>query len=188
MNILKRKSGKLSLKQVMTNCTDSIMKGEIKMIVYKLFKLKNGNLYPLYVEANKAVPMGEWIQASCGELVDETHVKASGCGGVLSLRPGYHSTLVPFTDWIGQKQPDGTLARRPNHVWCECEIRGEELTVTERNGLRTVPNGWYRFKTNSKQRDPWIISGEIKVNRILSEDEVTELCLSNGLEPQKLAM
>lgn len=156
--------------------------------VYKLCRLVDGKLYPLYVNANKEIKIDKWLPAEYGKLVDPTHVKSCGCGGRLALRPGWHTTTVPWTDWIGAKMPDGTLARKPDHVWCECEIRGKELTVENRNGLRTIPNGYYRFKTNSKQRDPWIISGEIKVNRILPEDEVSRICIDNGLEPQKLVM
>lgn len=156
------------------------------MKVYKLFRIKNGKLYPLYVEANKETPIGKWLKAECGPLADETHVKCKL--GSLSLRPGWHSSTIPFSDWIGKKQPDGTLARRPDNVWAECEIRGRELMVTEKNGLRTVPNGYYRFKTNAKQRDPWLISGEIKVNRILSNEEVDEICMAMGITPQKVAV
>lgn len=157
------------------------------MITYKLFRVKNDKLYPLYVEADREMPIGKWLHAGVGELIDATHVKANGCGGKLALRPGYHSTETPFTDWIGQKQPDGTLAQRPNTVWCECEVRGDELTVTDRYGSRELLNGWYYFKTNSKQREPWIISNEIKINKILTDKEVDKLCRMKGIEPQKRA-
>jgi hypothetical protein len=158
------------------------------MKTYKLFRVKNGKLYPLYVEANKEIITGEWLKSGCGELTDETHVKASGCGGKLSLRSGYHSTTIPFTDWIGKKMPDGTLAQKANTVWCECEVRGTEVECTERNGFRRVPeDSWYYFRTNSKQVDPWIISDWIKVNKILSYEEVCEVCKANGRVAQKLA-
>ena len=157
------------------------------MTTYKLFRIKNGKLFPLYVEANKEMPIGKWLKAGCGELIDDTHVKARGCGSRLSLRPGYHSTQIPFTDWIGKKMPDGTLAQKPDTVWCECKVRGKELKVTEKNGLRTIPNGYYFFRTNSKQKDPWIISGEIKINKMLSHDEVKKICNANGIEPQPIA-
>ena len=156
------------------------------MKTYKLFKIKNGKLYPLYVEANREMKVGEWLEAGCGEMVDATHVKAKGCGGSLSLRPGYHSTKVPFTDWIGQKMPDGTLAQRKDTVWCECEVKGEQIECKDRFGFRQIQKGkWYYFRTNSKQKDPWIISDFIKINKILSSDEVTEICRANGIEPQK---
>lgn len=157
------------------------------MITYKLFREKNGKLYPLYVEADREMELGIWLDAGTGEKVDDTHVKAKGCGGKLSLRPGFHSTEIPFTDWIGEKQEDGTLAQRKNTVWCECEVEGNQIEVTSRYGLRELPNGWYFFRTNSKQIDPWIISDKIKVNRKLTNEEVAEICRANGKEPQKIA-
>lgn len=155
------------------------------MKVYKLFRIKNSKLYPLYVEAKREMEMNVWLQAQVGEKVDETHVKASGCGGKLSLRPGFHSTEVPYTDWIGKRDNDGTLVQRKDTVWCECEVRGSQIEVTERYGLRTIPEGWYYFKTNSKQEKPWIISNELKIVRILSNEEVDEICTSYGLVAQK---
>lgn len=157
------------------------------MKTYKLFRIKDGKLYPLYVEANKEMKIGKWLSASVGEKVDETHVKAKGCGGKLSLRPGFHSTEIPFTNWIGKKMEDGTLAQRVDTVWCECEVDGKQIEVKEKNGLRELPNGWYYFKTNSKQERPWIISDKIYINKILSNDEVKEICNSFGIEPQRLA-
>ena len=96
------------------------------MQTYKLFRIKKGKLYPLYVEANKEMPIGVDLVANVGEKADDTHVKAKGCGGKLALRPGFHSTTIPFTNWIGAKQDDGTLAQRKDTVWCECEVEGEQ--------------------------------------------------------------
>lgn len=155
------------------------------MLTYKLFRVKNGKLYPLYVEAKREIPLGEWLTAAVGEKVDETHVKASGCGGKLALRPGFHSTEIPVTDWIGKREADGTLVQRKDTVWCECEVRGDQLTVTDRRGSRELLDGWYYFRTNSKQKDPWIISKELKVNRILADNEVDEICLRHGVIPQR---
>ena len=156
------------------------------MITYKLFRVKGTKLYPLYVNANKATPIGRWIDAEVGEKKDETHVKSRL--GALSLRPGWHSTTIPFTDWIGERQADGTLAQKKDTVWCECEVEGNRIEVANRYGLREIPNGWYFFKTNSKQKEPWIISNKIKINRILSNNEVAEICRANGIEPQKIAV
>ena len=154
------------------------------MRVYKLFKVKSGKLYPLYVEADREMELGKWLKAQIGELADETHVKAAGCGGKLSLRPGFHSTTVPFTDWIGKKMPDGKLAQRSDTVWCECELRGKEKTIKERNGSRGIVEGYYKFRTNSKQKAPWLISSEIKINRVLTQDEVRNICMAKGIKPQ----
>lgn len=157
------------------------------MKTYKLFRVKGTKLYPLYVNADKSIPIGRWIEAEVGEKVDDTHVKAKGCGGKLSLRPGFHSTQTPFTDWIGEKQPDGTLAQRKDTVWCECEVDGDQIEVTNRYGSRELLDGWYFYKTNSKQKEPWIISNKIKVVRILNNTEVAEICKEKGIEPQKIA-
>ena len=153
------------------------------MTTYKLFRMKNGKLYPLYVLANKETPIGKELKAEVGQLADETHVKSRL--GSLSLRPGYHSTHVPFTDWIGKKTADGHLLQKKDTVWCECEVTGNEQVVTERNGLRHLPRGWYHFKTNSKQREPWVISDNIKIIRVLSDAEVATICRANGYEPQR---
>ena len=157
------------------------------MTTYKLFRIKNNKLYPLYVEADREMELGKWLDAEVGEKIDDTHVKAKGCGGSLSLRPGWHSTKIPFTDWIGKRQPDGTLAQRPDTVWCECEVEGKQLEVTDRYGSRELLDGWYYFKTNSKQVDPWIISNKIKVNKVLTNEEVIDICKSFGIEAQKIA-
>jgi hypothetical protein len=160
---------------------------EVLMKVYKLFRIKNGKLYPLYVEAQKEIPLGKWLKAGCGEIVDETHVKASGCGGRLRLRSGYHCTEIPVTDWIGKKAADGTLVQRLDTVWCECEVDGKQIESMTRNGYDICPkDSWYYFKTNTKQKRPWIIADKIKINRILSNEEVGDICRENGVEPQRL--
>ena len=152
------------------------------MTVYKLFRVRNGKLYPLYVEAGRELPVGEWLPAAVGEMVDETHVKASGCGGKLSLRPGFHSTLTPFTDWIGKRMPDGTLAQRKDTVWAKCRIRGRKLNV---NGSRKLLRGWYLFRTNAKQKEPWIISDELMIERVLTHREVSHICRKHGCVAQR---
>lgn len=155
------------------------------MKTYKLFRVRNGRLYPLYVEADKEVAVGKWLKAQVGEKVDETHVKAKGCGGKLSLRPGWHSTTVPFTNWIGKKTDDGTLIQRKDTVWCECEVSGNELEVKSRHGSRVLLKGWYKFKTNAKQKNPWIISDKVKVIKKLNDAEVSEICKAKGITPQR---
>lgn len=153
------------------------------MVTYKLFRMRNGKLYPLYVESNREMEIGRWLVAGTGERVDETHVKASGCGGKLSLRPGFHSTTVPFTDWIGKKT-DAGLVQRKDTVWCECEVVGKQQFVLGKNGSRELLDGWYYFRTNAKQKDPWIISKLLKINRILSRSDVERICRENGYVAQ----
>ena len=154
------------------------------MRTYKLFRLKGGRLYPLFVERNREMKMGIWLEAGIGELVDERHVRSSL--GPLALRPDFHSTEVPYTDWIGSRGEDGKLYQRSNTVWCECEVDGDEIAVTERYGLRTIPEGWYYYKTKPDQLFPWIISKRIKIHRILSHDEVERICRIHGVKAQEM--
>ena len=156
------------------------------MKTYKLFRVRNNKLYPLYVEADKEVKVGEWLRAKSGEKVDDTHVKSRL--GALSLRPGWHSTYVPFTDWIGKKMPDGTFAQKSDTVWCECEVKGEEVECKNRYGYREIQRDkWYHFKTNAKQKEPWVISDWLKINKILSRNEVVQICEANGIIAQAMA-
>ena len=152
------------------------------MRTYKLFRRANDGLHPLYVLADQTVPLGRWLPAEIGPLADPTHVKARG--SVLSLRPGWHSTEIPFTDWIGKRGEDGRLYQRPDTVWAECEVEGEEVQPEGRWGSRSIPSGWYYFRTNPRQERPWIISDRIKINRILSRGEVEKICAQAGVEAQ----
>lgn len=155
------------------------------MTTYKLFRIREGRLFPLYVEHTREMEIGVWLDARIGELADATHVKSRG-GSPLSLRPGFHSTKVPFTDWIGKKGPDGRLYQRKDTVWCECEVEGNVETVVGRNGLRRLPQDWYYFKTNSRQQYAWIISNRILIKRILTRSEVEAICRAHGLNAQPM--
>ena len=153
------------------------------MITYKLLRIRNGRLFPLFVETDREMKIGEWLEAGIGEKADDTHVKSKL--GPLSLRPGFHSTLVPFTDCIGKRDGD-RLVQRKDTVWCECEIDGDQVKVQNRYGLRTIPDGWYFFKTRPMQPFPWIISRRIFIRRVLDPEEVAEICQAHGVEPQPI--
>lgn len=153
------------------------------MKTYKLFKQKNEKLYPLFVEHTRELPIGQWLYANIGELKDEKHVKSKI--GPLALRPGFHSTKVPFTDWIGKKD-DGIMVQRHDTVWCECIVEGKQDTIIEKYGKRTLPEDWYYYKTKPNQPFPWIISNKIKIQRILSQSEVEHLCEINGVKAQPM--
>lgn len=160
---------------------------------YKLFRTdpkKPGKLFPLFVNADKPVEMGKWIKAEIGPIVG-TKVKSKL--GPLTLRPGWHSGDLPIATHIGGKSSP-TLNRpdyRPsNQVWAEVEIpadvnwqdeahRRARITKSGKMDAKTahitdqVPyGGHYKYKTNPNMTGEWVISGEMKVNRILTDEEV----------------
>lgn len=74
-------------------------------IGYKLFRVSKkypGKLFPLYVNANTNIPIGEWISAEPGERLENGKVKSKL--GPLRYRPGFHiNDVAPYVSHIGQK-------------------------------------------------------------------------------------
>lgn len=164
---------------------------------YKMFSMIGGKLYPLYVLADKETPIGEWLPAEVGPMVDG---KVKSKLGKLAYRPGWHIAEIPNSPWIGKKDKNGELIRRKDNVWCEVEYCVDKSYQEEarENGwrcgrwaanrayLKHIPvRGYYKYRTNTNG-DVWVISGEIKVNRILSDKEVSEICRSHGIVPQRV--
>lgn len=52
-------------------------------------------------------------------------------------------------------------------------------------GLKKLPsNGYYKYRTNPRPDTvPWVITGQMKVNRLLSDAEVNEILQSKGIAP-----
>lgn len=170
-------------------------------IGYKLFKYRNGKLYPLYVLTDKEVELNKWLPAEAGELQENGKVKAK-LGDGLAYRPGWHlNDKAPYVEHIGKKGEDGKLIQRKDTVWAEVEysdvinyqeeadkngINKEGKLIKVKACLKHIPeNGFYRYKTSPKMFGEWIIAGAIKVNRVLSDEEVDAICASCGLHSQE---
>lgn len=165
------------------------------MIGYKLFRYSKGNLYPLYVLANNPIPIGVWLDAEEGPITERGKVKSRL--GELAYRPGWHINYdAPYVNHIYSIH-NGVRYQKDGTVWGEVEYRGKDYQekANERGWLKgkwspvraqldCVPvGGYYRYKTNPNMEGSWIIAGEMKVNRILSDDEVVKLCNECGYEP-----
>ena len=52
-------------------------------------------------------------------------------------------------------------------------------------GLKKLPNnGYYKYRTNpNPDTVPWVITGQMKVDRLLSDDEVNNILKSKGIQP-----
>ena len=161
---------------------------------YKLFRQdKNGNLHALYILAKEDLPIGVWLEAKEGERASDGRVKKTK-GGTLAYRPGWHICPdIPYETHIGKKGADGKIAFLPNDlVWAEVEYTDKINYQAEADGngngwdacLKYIPkDGYYQFKTNGSMYGKWVIAGGMKINRILSDDEVYELCTERGLTP-----
>lgn len=164
------------------------------MIAYKLFKVyKDKTLHPLYIGTKEVIPIGEWVYAQSGPRTPNGKVKSKL--GELAYRPGLHCTEVPLADHIGKRQSDGSLWQGKDTVWCEVEIPNNDLTgyiqdlhkdkPLREQYFRGIPvDGYYWYQTNASAKVRWLIAGKIKVNKILSDNEVVQICLKAGVRPQ----
>lgn len=169
---------------------------------YKMFrKDKDGNLHPLFVKMGdkQPLPIGQWIKAEAGELNPKTGKVKSSLGD-LAYRPGFHAGDTPSATHIGGKVDPVTGARvkgsmkpnirEENQVWAEVEMPADVdwQSIADARAVMTkkgtpdpktahitdeVPyGGYYRYKTNPNMQGNWLISGQMKINRVLDDDEV----------------
>ena len=165
------------------------------VVAYKLFRVNEktpGKLFPLYVSQNSAVPMGSWVEAKSGDRSSTGKVKSKL--GPLAYRPGWHSGDVPVATHIGVKPVGGKPKfRAPNQVWAKVLVPNDHDWQTVANSRATISkkgkpvartahitdqiplNGHYRYKTNSNMTGNWIISGQMKVVKILTDNEVIRI-------------
>ena len=160
---------------------------------YKLFRIlksQPGKLFPLDVYATEEIHIGEWLKAKEGQKTENGKVKSKL--GPLRFRPGFHiNDIAPYVSHIGKKVNGKICFMRPDTVWAEVEycIDHDYCDEAKQNGywndifypvradLDYIPmNGFYRYKTNPTMIGEWIIAGEMKVLRILSDVEVKEIC------------
>lgn len=165
------------------------------MKAYKLFKLKENKLFPLYINTKEETKMNEDIPASLGPL--KTNGKVKSKLGDLAFRPGWHCCEIPLADHIGTRQPNGELYQSKDTVWCEVEIpdkidyteeaRGKSLIKRDQY-LKCIPtDGFYWYQTNPSAKVRWLIAGSIKVTKILTPEEVVEICNSYGITAQPIS-
>lgn len=187
-----------------------------KGIGYKVFVLKDGKLYPPMVANpdGAETPVGVWLDADAAPIAGESktgrpQVKQGGKGtqggsGKLAYRPGWHLGIVPYAIQFNRKDADGNKTLFPkNFVFAEVEYaadvdyqeeaRQEGINPSGKYqhslaGLKHLPtDGYYMYRTNpNPETDPWVITGAMKVNRILTRAEQAELVKNAGREPQQI--
>ncbi len=180
------------------------------------YKGKDGKLYPPMVANQGGVdtPVGVWLDAEEGTKAPDSktgrpQVKQGGKGtqggsGTLAYRPGWHLGKIPYALQFNRKDENGNKTLFPkDFVWAEVEYAmdknyqeeamQEGMTASGKfqhslAGLKRLPeDGYYEYRTNpNPATDPWIITGAMKVNKILTKDEVDALVREAGREPQRV--
>ena len=151
-------------------------------IGYKLFEQDAaGNLFPLFIDKNTPVPVGEWMTA-------EFHPTKG-----FAARGGWHiGADVPDAPWL--KSYDGSdigyyksRFRHGKRVWCVVEYNDNHDYNKEVSQLKKkcwedrVPvDGYYFFREVGK--GTWVITSDIKVIAILDNDERINIMKSKGYD------
>ena len=159
-------------------------------------------------------PVGVWLDADVGRAAPPSktgraQVQAGGRGtnaakGSLAFRPGWHLGDIPLAKQFARKNPaTGVKDLFPaDFVWAECEYamdvdyQEEAMSYgyTENGkfrhsyaGLPRLPeDGYYRYRTNpNPDTVPWIITGAMRVTRILTDAETDTICREAGVEPMQ---
>lgn len=131
----------------------------------------------------------------------------------LAYRPGWHAGTLPFFPQGGVKPKSGTTSAYPNihrynQVVFECELAAEKNFTAEAEAqpkartkdgklntreadLQYMPeNGFYYYATNPMthghpELGMWAISGSLKINRALTQEECDKILADNNMAPQE---
>ncbi|MBR4607674.1 MAG: hypothetical protein IKO41_15810 [Lachnospiraceae bacterium] len=178
--------------------------------LFRVEKDNPGKLFPLFVKADESVPMGVWVDAEIGPQAAPSksgrkQVKAKK--GKLAFRPGWHVGDAPCMYQVGtgklrKRKVNGEKVwqreqREGNHVWAEVKVAADISYQAEadQNGInpktgkfvnrdadikRIPEDGYYRYKTSPTMKGKWIISGSMKVERVLTDREVESINSKTG--------
>lgn len=150
---------------------------------YKLFEqdIKTGKLYPLFIGKSKPFEMNTWIHA---EFIP---TKGFACRGGIHL--GANIPSAPHL--IGA---DGTYKSKRGknfkRIWVEVEYNNHNnyndyvATLPKKCITDGIPeDGYYNFKEANGSL--WIITSDIKIVKILTEEERLAILKENGFDEQR---
>lgn len=118
------------------------------MKVYKLLRIKDGKLYPLFINRNQETVIGEWLQAEC--------YPTKG----FAVRKGWHCCFKPFAPHLKMELSNGE-----QRVWIEGEAED-----------------WEKYDRPESHGSAWVLAQKLKINRILTDEEVKGLNKNNKCE------
>ena len=144
---------------------------------YKIFNVKSkspGEIFPMFIGANKPTPIGEWVEAE--------FLPTSG----FADRGGWHAGVLPVAPHLMKK----TGQMPENRVWAKVSMPNDVDWNAElaRRGLKDLRGelpvgGTYDFKTNKMLGDAWKIGGALRVDNVLSDEEVAAILAEHNLIP-----
>ena len=133
-------------------------------IGYKVFKVRNGQLYPTKVKnpSGQGTPVGVWLNADTGELARDAagniktntlgRISVKADGGTLAWRPGWHLGELPEANQMNKSNPN--VEGKPSevglmhedYVFCECEFAADVNYQIEAFQMGFNKNGNYQHK------------------------------------------
>lgn len=150
-------------------------------IGYKLFEMNpEGKLFPLFIGKTKETELRKWLKAE--------YIPTKG----FACRGGWHIGTIPSAPWL--MSADGTYKSQRSkywkRVWCEVEYNtnhnyDEEVKLLPKKCFvdRCPEDGFYFFKETGNRI--WVITSDIKVNKILTEDERKQILKAEGYDEAK---
>ena len=142
---------------------------------YKLFEQDSkGNLFPLFIDKNTSLPIGEWIKA-------EFHPTKG-----FAARGGWHlGADVPDAPWL--KSYNGTNIgyyksrwKYGKRVWCKVEYNtnhdynSEVKKLNKKCFVDRVPeDGFYFFREVGK--GTWVITSDIRIINVMTDEERNDI-------------
>lgn len=184
-----------------------LVAGDKEITAYKLMKIdKNGHLHFPFADTSKWIKLGVWMEAEDVSSIGKdgrktTLVFRGGTKGRMAPRPGFHCGDIPYAPHIGV---GGTQQQHEfigdEDVWVQCTLKAniDYQPEADANGMTSkgkinrqkadirdhVPvNGIYRYKTNPNMKGTWIIGGNMRLDRILYDEEAIAVAKANGLQP-----
>ena len=160
------------------------MEGKIMLcnIGYKLFERdkRTGKLYPLFIGKTEETKVGEWIHAE--------FIPTKG----YAQRGGWHIGTIPSAPHLIGASGTYTSKRGKNfeRIWCKVLYNARHnyndyvQTLPKKCITDGIPeDGFYNFKEANGAL--WIITSDIKVIKVLAEEERCNILKAYGFDEAK---
>jgi len=145
---------------------------------FRTLKSQPGKLFPLFIGKDEETPVGKWMDAE--------HLPTKG----YAPRPGWHAGVLPLAPHL-RSTKTGTI--QEGRVWAEVELPDDQPWQDKANTSKTkdirdkVPaDGHYRFNTSKMNGGAWLIGGSLKINKVLTDDDVQQVLHSSGIESDEI--